>query len=137
MINSSNLWRFIFSGKIFRKLPPADRHGKDGAGNEIRTRDTKLGKLVLYQLSYARSKIYLATVSNKIKIVNMKNQSKAGTTFGELVKNSFVSETGKVLGPVREQKEGGRDLFVKHVPDGAEFCTNLLYQRIPCIPGSM
>ena len=27
----------------------------DGAGNEIRTRDTKLGKLVLYQLSYARS----------------------------------------------------------------------------------
>jgi hypothetical protein len=67
----------------------------------------------------------------------MKNQSKAGTTFGELVKNSFVSETGKVLGPVREQKEGGRDLFVKHVPDGAEFCTNLLYQRIPFIPGSM
>ncbi len=25
-----------------------------GAGNEIRTRDSKLGKLVLYQLSYAR-----------------------------------------------------------------------------------
>ena len=25
-----------------------------GAGNEVRTRDTKLGKLVLYQLSYAR-----------------------------------------------------------------------------------
>ena len=25
----------------------------DGAGDEIRTRDTKLGKLVLYQLSYA------------------------------------------------------------------------------------
>jgi hypothetical protein len=28
-----------------------------GAGNGIRTRDTKLGKLVLYQLSYARSTI--------------------------------------------------------------------------------
>jgi hypothetical protein len=27
-----------------------------GAGNGIRTRDTKLGKLVLYQLSYARLK---------------------------------------------------------------------------------
>jgi hypothetical protein len=27
---------------------------QNGAGNEIRTRDTKLGKLVLYQLSYAR-----------------------------------------------------------------------------------
>lgn len=26
----------------------------NGAGNEIRTRDSKLGKLVLYQLSYAR-----------------------------------------------------------------------------------
>ena len=26
----------------------------NGAGNETRTRDTKLGKLVLYQLSYAR-----------------------------------------------------------------------------------
>ena len=26
----------------------------NGAGNEVRTRDTKLGKLVLYQLSYAR-----------------------------------------------------------------------------------
>ncbi len=29
---------------------------KVGAGNGARTRDTKLGKLVLYQLSYARSK---------------------------------------------------------------------------------
>lgn len=27
---------------------------KNGAGNGIRTRDTELGKLVLYQLSYAR-----------------------------------------------------------------------------------
>ena len=27
---------------------------RSGAGNGIRTRDTKLGKLVLYQLSYAR-----------------------------------------------------------------------------------
>ena len=31
--------------------PTAD---KNGAGNGIRTRDTKLGKLVLCQLSYAR-----------------------------------------------------------------------------------
>lgn len=27
----------------------------NGAGNEVRTRDSKLGKLVLYQLSYART----------------------------------------------------------------------------------
>jgi hypothetical protein len=32
-----------------------EKPGVLGAGNEIRTRDTKLGKLVLYQLSYARS----------------------------------------------------------------------------------
>ncbi len=31
-----------------------EKPGILGAGNEIRTRDTKLGKLVLYQLSYAR-----------------------------------------------------------------------------------
>ena len=30
-----------------------------GAGTEIRTRDTKLGKLVLYQLSYARLSMHL------------------------------------------------------------------------------
>lgn len=29
--------------------------GKDGAGERIRTVDPQLGKLVLYQLSYARS----------------------------------------------------------------------------------
>ena len=32
------------------------RSSQGGAGNGIRTRDTKLGKLVLYQLSYARLK---------------------------------------------------------------------------------
>jgi hypothetical protein len=31
------------------------RHAvKDGAGDGVRTRDSELGKLVLYQLSYAR-----------------------------------------------------------------------------------
>ncbi len=30
-----------------------------GAGNEIRTRDSKLGKLALYQLSYARHQMLL------------------------------------------------------------------------------
>ena len=52
------------SRSAFRSLPlyhtsfnpdgPAER----GAGNETRTRDTKLGKLVLYQLSYARLPAY-------------------------------------------------------------------------------
>ncbi len=31
---------------------------RSGAGNETRTRDSYLGKVVLYQLSYARSKGY-------------------------------------------------------------------------------
>ena len=36
-------------------IQPEWAYKKVGAGNEIRTRDTKLGKLVLYQLSYARN----------------------------------------------------------------------------------
>ena len=37
-------------------LPPsrADKDEKNGAGNETRTRDPDLGKVVLYQLSYSR-----------------------------------------------------------------------------------
>ena len=44
-------------------------HGfKLGAGNGVRTRDPKLGKLVLYQLSYARSIGYfLAQAGLKVK----------------------------------------------------------------------
>jgi hypothetical protein len=37
-------------GRTHRILPE-----KTGAGNETRTRDSYLGKVVLYQLSYARS----------------------------------------------------------------------------------
>jgi hypothetical protein len=45
---------------------------RDGAGNGIRTHDTKLGKLVLYQLSYARpipsrNIDYLARNCRKVK----------------------------------------------------------------------
>ena len=36
-------------------LPPEGR--KVGAGNGVRTRDIQLGKLTLYQLSYARSSV--------------------------------------------------------------------------------
>ena len=41
----------IISYLNYPLMKKADFHG---AGNEIRTRDSKLGKLVLYQLSYAR-----------------------------------------------------------------------------------
>ena len=37
-----------------KRATPAINGTKHGAGNGARTRDTKLGKLVLYQLSYAR-----------------------------------------------------------------------------------
>ena len=33
---------------------PEERFGEIGAGNETRTRDPDLGKVVLYQLSYSR-----------------------------------------------------------------------------------
>ena len=35
--------------------PAYARRHENGAGNETRTRDIYLGKVVLYQLSYARS----------------------------------------------------------------------------------
>ncbi len=45
----------IFGNHFARTLQkPQPTRQRNGAGNEIRTRDTKLGKLVLYQLSYAR-----------------------------------------------------------------------------------
>ena len=36
-------------------MRPGIAAGESGAGDGVRTRDTKLGKLVLYQLSYARN----------------------------------------------------------------------------------
>lgn len=32
---------------------------KDGAGNEVRTRDNHLGKVALYQLSYSRMNLFI------------------------------------------------------------------------------
>jgi hypothetical protein len=50
-----------------RDLKRSRRHSRPraGAGNGIRTRDTKLGKLVLYQLSYARSTIIFIKFQRK------------------------------------------------------------------------
>ena len=39
-----------------QKKPRSNRGMKTGAGNEIRTRDPNLGKVVLYQLSYSRKR---------------------------------------------------------------------------------
>ena len=45
-----------------------------GAGNGIRTRDTKLGKLVLYQLSYARVYVFAVYyLYHNIYIIKIKN----------------------------------------------------------------
>jgi hypothetical protein len=38
-----------------------------GAGNGVRTRDTKLGKLVLYQLSYARPESNLPLETHSVQ----------------------------------------------------------------------
>ena len=47
----------------------------DGAGNGTRTRDTKLGKLVLYQLSYARSDHHFSPfIADEDSIVNLGSQ---------------------------------------------------------------
>jgi hypothetical protein len=39
-----------------QETPTAVRSASNGAGDETRTRDSQHGKLVLYQLSYSRSK---------------------------------------------------------------------------------
>jgi hypothetical protein len=46
----------------------AERRSKNGAGDGSRTRDPKLGKLVLYQLSYARFSISI--IAAAILVVN-------------------------------------------------------------------
>ena len=44
-------------------LRDREQEGDNGAGNEIRTRDPNLGKVVLYQLSYSR--IFSITLEGK------------------------------------------------------------------------
>ena len=48
----------------------------NGAGNGVRTRDTKLGKLVLYQLSYARFLYTCMFFIYIIKTINCKIERK-------------------------------------------------------------
>ena len=50
--------------------PDATSGQKNGAGNETRTRDSYLGKVVLYQLSYARSE-GLAEIMNLADFVKL------------------------------------------------------------------
>ena len=45
---------FFHKGIDNLKKGSRPKRPENGAGNGVRTRDTKLGKLVLYQLSYAR-----------------------------------------------------------------------------------
>ena len=52
-----------------------------GAGNGIRTRDTKLGKLVLYQLSYARSTNIFNKLQRKSQGIFPYGASVAGLTL--------------------------------------------------------
>ena len=51
--NRTGVSGFAIRG-ITTLLPRLNQSGKIGAGNEIRTRDPDLGKVVLYQLSYSR-----------------------------------------------------------------------------------
>ena len=48
-----------------------ERLGEIGAGNEIRTRDPNLGKVVLYQLSYSRSNVSEALPRQRLRILRI------------------------------------------------------------------
>ena len=51
-----------------RKAPEYGALGTSGAGNETRTRDPNLGKVVLYQLSYSRGRtVNFIGVRNPVK----------------------------------------------------------------------
>ena len=56
------------------KKPRSIRGLKTGAGNEIRTRDPNLGKVVLYQLSYSRKRAAILSIRPHLS-------SRQGTDF--------------------------------------------------------
>jgi hypothetical protein len=64
-----------------------------GAGNGIRTRDTKLGKLVLYQLSYARlTNIYRKIQGKSQGISSLGPQSRSPPTPQKPLYYLFIHE---------------------------------------------
>ena len=63
---------------LFRGL---DRGGGAGAGDGIRTRDTKLGKLVLYQLSYARLLLQPPSCSSRLAASPSRKSGDIATIF--------------------------------------------------------
>jgi hypothetical protein len=59
-----------------------------GAGNGVRTRDTKLGKLVLYQLSYARSDISYRRKQNNSQVIK---------SLHDFIRRGFAAFTNEIL----------------------------------------
>ena len=57
MRNSNSIIRPEMNRIADKKAPVASEAWLFGAGNETRTRDPNLGKVVLYQLSYSRTAI--------------------------------------------------------------------------------
>ena len=66
LLRPDGAFRFIPAASeksgYFANLQAAELKAFGGAGNGVRTRDPKLGKLVLYQLSYARANYYMNTL---------------------------------------------------------------------------
>ena len=61
-----------FAGRCMATLPPSLKlkfNDHYGAGNETRTRDPNLGKVVLYQLSYSRTYIILSLHNNMSRFI--------------------------------------------------------------------
>jgi hypothetical protein len=49
---------------------PQDKKERNGAGDEIRTRDIDLGKVALYQLSYSRKLRRLSLCTERLQVSN-------------------------------------------------------------------
>ncbi len=77
-----------FNRQTYFILPPSSFSLTLGAGDETRTRDPQLGRLMLYQLSYTRPSFPIANFQLPIRTLNRERYSignrqlKIGNPFG-------------------------------------------------------
>ena len=82
-------------------LPPRLNTRREiGAGNEIRTRDIHLGKVVLYQLSYSRSMMELVLPQQRMCIVLTPNPSSIAVSV-------LLPPAGRLKLPIHSMPQAG------------------------------
>ena len=92
---------------------------KFGAGNETRTRDPDLGKVVLYQLSYSRSAVWLVPTTGRhfthpTSLVNLLSQLLLSEAAGggQVLFFGFRRQPLESLIPMRETTKTLDNIFM-------------------------